>query len=101
MSLLTFLLQVFETQGLPLSRVGRGGAGQRGPELRGWVGGSREGGQEGLTLLWAPGLHRTTSGQSTPGQAVVAAPPLGQGPPALPPPLLSGTALPGFPRGGH
>lgn len=67
MRLLTFLLQVFEAQGLPLSRVGRGGAGLQGRGAQssggGW-GGNREGGQEGLTLLGAPGLDRTPSGQS-------------------------------------
>lgn len=68
MRLLTFLLQVFEAQGLPLSRVGRGGAGLqgRGAQSSGWVGGNREGGQEGLTLLGAPGLDRTPSGQPLP-----------------------------------
>lgn len=39
MRLLTFLLQVFEAQGLPLSRVGRGGAGLQGRGAQSSAGG--------------------------------------------------------------
>ena len=103
MGLLTFLLQVSEAQGLLLSCVGRGGAGLRsrgaqssgrGGAGRGGAGRGKAGRPGGADVAWGTRPALNTSWPVDPRTGHSGRPYPG---PGLPPPLPSGTALPGFP----